>query len=69
MTYHFKLRQADGSPAEPPSMRSAVLNWRVGDTIPIRPGRTLRVVGIEAGVDDDDDRVLIVEDRAEPDAA
>jgi hypothetical protein len=69
MTYHFKLRQAGGSPAEPPSMRSAILNWRVGDTIPIHRDRMLRVVGIEAGVDDDDDPVLIVEDRSEPDTA
>jgi hypothetical protein len=69
MTFTFKLQQTDGTPAEPPSVRLAVPNMRVGDTIPIERDRTLRVVGVVAGVDDDDDPVLIVEDRPEPDAA
>jgi hypothetical protein len=46
MTFTFRLEQADGTPAEPPSLRSAVPNWRVGDTIPLGRDRTLCVVGI-----------------------
>jgi hypothetical protein len=45
MTFTFKLQRADGTPAEPPSIRSSVTNWRVGEAIPIGPDRTLRVVG------------------------
>jgi hypothetical protein len=44
MTFTFKLERADGTPADPPTIRSAVPDMRPGDTIPIRPGRTLRVV-------------------------
>ena len=32
--------------SEPPTIKSAVPNWRVGDTIPLLRDRTLRVVGI-----------------------
>jgi hypothetical protein len=46
MTFTVRLEQADGTPAEPPSIESAVTNWRTGDTIPIAAGRSLRVVGI-----------------------
>jgi hypothetical protein len=41
MTFTVKLEQADGTPAEPPTMESTVTNWRVGDTIPIGRDRTL----------------------------
>jgi hypothetical protein len=56
----FRLETADGAPAEPSSLDSAVPNWRPGDTIPLGR-RTLRVVGIR---DDDADQppVLVVED-------
>ena len=64
MTFTFKLEQADGTPAEPPTIQSTVTNWRVGETIPIRRGRTLRVVGIVVSDDDEPSR-LIVEDVAE----
>lgn len=30
----FRLEAADGTPAEPPSLSSAVPNWSAGDTIP-----------------------------------
>lgn len=61
MTDHFRLEQTDGSPADPPTYRSTVLTWRQGDEIPLRPGRTLRVLGLR---DDDADQppVLVVED-------
>ena len=64
MTFTFKLVQADGTPADPQSMKSTVTNWRVGDTIPLGRDRALRVVGIE--VDEaDQPTTLIVEDVTE----
>ena len=63
MTFTFKLEQADGTPAVPPTIKSAVTSWRVGDTIPISRDRTLRVVAIVVSKDDEPS-VLIVEDVA-----
>jgi hypothetical protein len=61
--FTFRLEQEDGTPADPPTLRTAVPNWRSGDEIPLG-GRTLRVVALR---DDDADQapVLIVEE-AEP---
>jgi hypothetical protein len=59
MAFLFKLETTDGTPADPPTLQSAVPNWRPGDTIPL--GRsTLRVVEVR---DDDVDEppVLVVE--------
>jgi hypothetical protein len=64
MTFMVKLERANGKPADPPTIRSAVTNWRTGDTIPLGRDRTLRVVGIVARADDEPS-VLIVEDMAE----
>lgn len=63
MAFLFKLETQDGAPAEPPSLATAVPNWRAGDTIPLNRDRTLRVVRVR---DDDADQppVLIVEDVA-----
>ncbi len=60
----FKLTHADGTPADPPTVRVAVPNWRAGDTIALSHDRRLRVVGVH---DDDADQppVLVVEDMAE----
>jgi hypothetical protein len=60
MTFTIKLEQADGTPADPPTMQSTVTNWRVGDTIPLGRERTLRVVGIVV-TNEDEPPVLIVE--------
>jgi hypothetical protein len=59
----FKLETADGRPAAPPQLSSAVPNWGPGETIHLGR-RTLRVVGVR---DDDADQppVLVVEDVAE----
>jgi hypothetical protein len=46
MTFTLRLEQADGTPADPPTMESTVTNWRVGETIPLGRDRTLRVVGM-----------------------
>jgi hypothetical protein len=58
----FELETEDGTPAEPPTVSSAVPNWRSGDTIQLGH-RTLRVVRIR---DDDADQppVLIVEEAS-----
>jgi hypothetical protein len=57
----FRLETAPGVPADPPTLQSAVPNWRSGDTIPLGRDRTLRVVGVR---DDDADKppVLVVEE-------
>ena len=70
MAFSFTLERTDGAPAEPPTLSSAVSNWRRGDTIPLSRDRTLRVVKVRHGADDDDDPVLVVEEStSEPDAA
>lgn len=63
MAFLFRLETADGAPAEPPTLSSAVPNWRAGDTIPLGH-RTLRVVSLH---DEDADQppVLVVEDVEE----
>jgi hypothetical protein len=63
MAFMFELEREDGTPADPPSLSTAVPMWRPGDTIPL--GRkTLRVVAIR---DDDADQapVLVVENCPE----
>jgi hypothetical protein len=61
--FMFKLETVEGEPAEPPTLSSAVPNWRPGDEIPLGR-RSLHVVGVR---DDDADQppVLVVEDVAE----
>jgi hypothetical protein len=62
MAFLFRLETAEGEPAEPPTLATAVPNWRSGYTIPLGH-RTLRVVGLR---DEDADQppVLVVEDVA-----
>jgi hypothetical protein len=58
----FRLETPDGSPAEPPTLASAIPNWKAGDTVPLGGG-TLRVVDVR---DDEADQppVLIVEEAS-----
>jgi hypothetical protein len=58
----FRLETPEGAPADPPTLSSAVPNWRVGDTIHLG-ARALRVVRVR---DDDADQapVLVVQDMA-----
>jgi hypothetical protein len=59
----FRLETPEGMPADPPTISSAVPNWKAGDTIPL--GRTmLRVVAVRHD-DADQPPVLIVERRAD----
>ena len=55
----FRLETEDGTPAEPPTLSSAVPNWREGDTIHLGK-RALRVVALR---DEDGDAppALVVE--------
>jgi hypothetical protein len=52
MAFTYKLENEDGTPADPPTFRSAVPTWTAGDLIPLG-GRTLRVVEVR---DDDADQ-------------
>jgi hypothetical protein len=63
MAFQFKLEHADGTPAVPPTFKTAVPNWQAGDAIPL--GRkTLRVVAIR-GDDADQPPALVVADCPE----
>ena len=58
----FRLQKADGSPAEPATLESAVPDWKPGHEIHLGD-RALRVIGKR---DDDADQppVLVVEEAA-----
>jgi hypothetical protein len=58
----FRLETLERVPADPPTIASAVPNWKAGDTIPLGR-RMLRVVAVR---DDDADQppVLIVEEAS-----
>jgi hypothetical protein len=58
MAFIFKLEYEDRTPADPPTLHTAVPNWRAGDTIPLGSATTLRVIDIRPEADGD---VLVVE--------
>jgi hypothetical protein len=60
MAFTYKLEQEDGTPADPPTFRTAVPTWSPGDTIPLGRDRTLRVVETRRGPEPDEDPVLVV---------
>lgn len=43
MAFTYKLEHGDGTPADPPILRTAVSAWSPGDTIPLGRDRILRV--------------------------
>jgi hypothetical protein len=61
MAFTFKLELADGALADPARFTTVAPQWKPGDTIPLGPGRALRVVGKRV-TDLDETPVLIVED-------
>jgi hypothetical protein len=60
--FTFKLEREDGAPADPPTLKVAVPNWRAGDTIPLGRDKMLRVVDVRPAAGDDQPPVLVVED-------
>jgi hypothetical protein len=59
--FTFRLELEDGTPADPPTFRAGVPNWRAGDPIALGANRRLRVVDVR---DDDADQppVLVVKE-------
>jgi len=53
MPFAYRLELEDGTPADPPTLKAAVPNWRPGDLITLSRARALRVVDIR---DDDADQ-------------
>jgi hypothetical protein len=60
MTFTYQLEQKDGTPADPPTVRTAAPT-RPGDIIPVGRDRTLRVIGARPGGGLDEETVLVVE--------
>jgi hypothetical protein len=61
--FTFRLEAEDGTPADPPMVRTAVPNWNPGDTFPLGDGLILRVIDtrLDEGTDGEPVAVLIVE--------
>lgn len=57
MSFTYRLEQEDGTPADPPVLRTAVPTWHAGDTIPLGAERTLRIIGTRY---ENEDLVLVV---------
>jgi hypothetical protein len=62
--FTFKLELADGTPADPPTLKAAVPDWRPGHTIHLGQDRSLRVVAtrLDEGIDGEPVSVLVVEE-------
>ena len=60
----FKLETADGVPAEPTTLTTAVPNWRAGDTIPLGRDRILRMIDTRSETEPGRDPVLVVVETA-----
>lgn len=62
MAFLYRLEDENGAPVEPHTFKTAVPNWKAGDTIPL-PHRALRVVAVR---DEDADQppVLVVRGQA-----
>jgi hypothetical protein len=59
-SFAFKLEREDGSPADPPTLKAAVPNWRAGDLIALGAGRSLRVLDTLLREDSDGDAVMVL---------
>jgi len=58
--FTFRLPRKDGTPADPPTLKAAVPNWRAGDVIALGAGRTLRIIDTLLTEDSDDDPVMVL---------
>jgi hypothetical protein len=62
MAFTFKLEHPDGTPADPPTLRSAVPNWEIGDKLPFGPDKAaLLVVGVRNASEPTHTALLVVE--------
>jgi hypothetical protein len=61
MAFTYKLQLEDGTPADPPTLSTAVPTWRDGDVIPLGRDRGLRVIGRRPEQEPDKAPVLVVE--------
>jgi hypothetical protein len=59
--FTYRLELEDGTPADPPTLETAVPTWRISDMIPLARDKTLRVIDTRPGREPDDDPVLVVE--------
>jgi hypothetical protein len=58
--YKLGLELEDGTPANPPTLDTAVPNWQAGDTIPLGRDRILRVIDTtRPGREPHEDPVLV----------
>jgi hypothetical protein len=66
MAFTFKLEHPDGTPADPPTIRSAVANWEIGDQIHMGPGKP--AAGVRGrrprAVNDPEQHALLVVENA-----
>jgi hypothetical protein len=61
MAFVYKLEHEDGTPADPPSIRSAPgVTWSAGDMIPLGRDRMLRVTEVQPAKKTDEEPVLVV---------
>lgn len=60
MAFSYMLEAGDGTPADPPTLRTAVPDWHADDTIPLGRDKGPRVVETRPGTEPDDDPVLVV---------
>ena len=62
MAFIYRLELEDGTPADPPILRTAVSAWSPGDTIPLGRDRTLHVTEVRPATEVDQEPVLVVEE-------
>jgi hypothetical protein len=56
----YKLEHEDGTPADPPTLRTALSAWRPGDSIPLGRDRIVRVTDVRSAKEPDGDPLLVV---------
>ena len=61
--FTFKLEHENGTPADPPTLRTAAPNWSLGNTIPLGRDRMLRVIDVRPATGDDDPVLVVVADE------
>jgi hypothetical protein len=62
MAFVYRLELEDGTPADPPTFKTAVSSWQPGDTIPLGAGKALLVVRLRPAASPEENPVLVVEE-------